>query len=161
MAAIALAGWSAPISRGASETAQFVARKSSESRAQLQRSYALGQLGKGSLTELCEVFNECRNADWDGYRAEPVSEWTFQLASELLEALPFGAPAPSISAEPDGHITLEWYRAPRRALSVSVSPQGELHYAALLGASKQYGTEPFRGAVSKTLIGLIHRVTRA
>ena len=161
MAAIALVGRSAPISRGASETAKFVMTKSSESRAQLQRSYALGQLGKGSLTELCEVFNECRKANWDGYQAEAVDEWTFHLANVLLEALPLGTSAPSISAEPDGHITLEWYRAPRRTLSVSVSPQGELYYAALLGSSKQYGSEPFSGVVAKALLDLIQRVTRA
>ncbi len=161
MAAIALAGWSTTISRGASETAKFVATKSCESQKQLQRSYYLGQLGKGSITELCEVFNECRIKNWDGYQAEPIAEWTFHLANELLEVLPLGTPAPSISAEPDGHITLEWYRTPRRTLSVSVSPQGELHYAALLGSSKQFGTEPFSVGVPKAILDLIYRVMRS
>ena len=68
---------------------------------------------------------------------------------------------PSIGAEPDGQITVEWYRSPQRTLSVSISPDGELHYAALLGSAKTCGTEPFTGAVPNVVADLIHRVTAA
>lgn len=161
MAAIALRQFTGVISGGASETAGFIAEQIQKGRQQLQGSYALGQQAKGSLNELYQIFEECRQANWDGYGATPVTVRAFQLAYEFLEALALGTPAPSIGAEPDGHITLEWYHSPRRTLSISVSPEGDLHYAALMGASKAYGTEPFFDEVPKEIMDLIHRITAA
>ena len=161
MTAIALRQFTGVTSGGASEVAGFVARQRQESRRQLQSSYILGQQAKGSINELYQVFEECRLANWDGYGATPVSVLAFQLAYEFLEALPLGTPAPSIGAEPDGHITLEWHHSPRRTVSISVSPEGDLHYAALMGASKAYGTEPFFGEAPKEIMDLIHRITAA
>lgn len=111
-----------------------------------------------TFDDLILIFEECREANWDGYQAEPVSEDTYQLAAQILKALPLGTSMPAISAEADGHLTMEWYRSPRRTLSVSISPQGELHYASLIGASKAYGTEPFIGEVPETIMNLINRV---
>lgn len=161
MTAIALRQYTSVTSGGASETAGFVASKIGQSLRQLQDSYALGQHAKGSLNELYQVFEECRQANWDGYGAAPVSMRAVRSAHGFLEALPLGAPAPSIGAEPDGHITLEWHHSLRRTLSISISPEGDLHYAALVGASKACGTERFFGEVPKEIIGLIRRVTSA
>src|SRR6266511_2268159 len=99
--------------------------------------------GKGVFEELLKTFEECREANWDGHGAQAVHEETCHLARQFLAALPLSTPLPSIGAEPDGQITVEWYRSPQRTLSVSISPEGELHYAALLGSTKAYGTEPF------------------
>lgn len=161
MTAIALRQFGALTSGGASETAVFIAEQTKKWRWQFQESYTLGQRAKGTLNELYQVFDECRHPNWDGYDAAPVSADTFQLAYQLLEALPLGTPAPSLGAEPDGHITLEWHRSPRRTLSVSISPKGELHYAALVGASRHYGTEPFYGEAPKAIVDLIYRVLAA
>ncbi|MFQ5638905.1 MAG: hypothetical protein ACE5IR_13040 [bacterium] len=161
MTAIALRQYTAVTSGGASEMAGFIDRQRQESRRRLQGSYTLGQEAKGSINELYQVYGECHQANWDGYGAAPVSVRAFQLAHEFLEALPLGSPAPSVGAEPDGQITLEWYYSPRRTLSISVSPEGELHYAALMGASKAYGTEPFYGEVPKEVLDLIQRITSA
>lgn len=161
MTAIALRQFAAVTSGGTSETAGFIAKQIEQWRRKLQDSYALGQQAKGSHNALYQVFEECRQANWDGYGAAPVSVRAFQSACEFLEALPLGTPAPSIGAEPDGHITLEWYHSPRRTLSISVSPEGDLHYAALMGSSKAYGTEPFFGEVSKEIMDLIRRVASA
>lgn len=158
MTALALRPITAVTSGGASETACFITVQRQKWRGRLQDSYALGQQAKGSINELYNVFVECRGANWDGYGAVPISMQAFQFAYEVLEALPLGTPAPSVGVEPDGHITLEWYRSPRYTLSISVSPEGELHYAALIGASKAYGTEPFFGDVSKEIMDLIQRV---
>lgn len=158
MAAIALSQYTTVSSGGASETASFVTGQIQKWRRQLQDSYALGLQAKGSLNELKQIFTQCNKADWDGYGAAPISGRVFQLASDFLEALPLGTIAPAVGAEPDGHITFEWYHSPRRTLSVSVSPEGELHYAALMGNSKAYGTEPFFGEVLKEVFDLIRRV---
>ncbi len=162
MAASTLISIGAISTRGSSETARFVAEQAHEGRRLLQASYSLGLDGKGVFDELCEVAEERRAPNWDGYGAEPVSEEAYRLAYRFLEALPLGTPAPTVGAEPDGHLTLEWYRSPRRTLSVSVSPEGELHYAALLpGPSKAYGTEPFVGDVPVRILELIRDVTAA
>ena len=159
MTAIALRQFTDTSSGGASETAGFIAGQIDKSHQQLQGSYILGQLAKGSFDELFQVFDECRHANWDGYNAVPVSARTFQLTHEFLEALPLGMSAPAVGAEPDGHLTLEWYRSPRRMLSVSISPEGDLHYAALIGPSKYYGTEPFFGEVTQTIVDMISRIS--
>ena len=153
--------YSALPSRGASSTANFIATQAKCGHHRLQESYILGQRAKGVFSELYKVFADCSQPNWDGYGATSVTEHTLELAGNFLEALPLGMPAPSIGAEPDGHITIEWYRSTRRTLSVSVSPEGELHYAALVGASKYYGTEPFYGNAPKEIVDLIHRVTSA
>ncbi len=144
---------------GASETAWYVVAQAKEGRRRLQNSYTFGMAGKGVFDELYQTVKECREPNWDGYGAQPVSNETCHLAYEFLEALPLGTPAPSIGAEPDGHLTVEWYRSPQRTLSVSISSDGELHFAALLGSAKTYGTEPFIGEVPKIISDLILRVT--
>ncbi|ALC14963.1 hypothetical protein DSOUD_0163 [Desulfuromonas soudanensis] len=145
-------------SRGSSETARFVSRQTDAGLDILKSSLAFGLYGQKAFDDLSLIFEECRTANWDGYQAEPVFEETYQLAGQFLKALPLGASMPAISAEADGHLTMEWYRTPRRTLSVSISPEGQLHYAALLGGSKAYGTEPFFGEVPEAIMSLINRV---
>jgi hypothetical protein len=148
-------------SHGVSDTARFVSERALWGRRHLQDSFTLGLRGKGAFDDLSRVYQECREPNWDGYGALPVTEDAYRLAYELLEALPLSTPLPSLGAEPDGHITLEWYCSPRRTLSVSVSPEGDLHYAALVGNSKVYGSEPFFGEASKAIVDLIYRVMAA
>ncbi len=95
--------------------------------------------GKGVFEELSQVFEECREPNWDGYGAQEVREETYDLARQFLAVLPLSIPVPSIGAEPDGQITVEWYRSPQRTLSVSIGRDGDLHYAALLGAERICG----------------------
>jgi hypothetical protein len=117
--------------------------------------------GKGAFDELLKTFEECREPNWDGYGARPVLDTTYQLAQKFLAALAPRTPASPIGAEPDGHLTVEWHRSSQRTLSVSISPNGDLHYAALLGSAKTCGTEPFTGEVPKVVADLIHRVKAA
>jgi hypothetical protein len=144
--------------RGASDTARFIAKQAEQGRRRFQSSYALGLAAKGAFEDLYTVAEHCSSPNWDGYGAAPVNQETFRQAYLLLEALPLGIPLPSAGAEPDGHLTLEWHRLPRRTLSVSISPEGELHYAALLGASRAYGTEPFFGEAPEIIVDLIRKV---
>ena len=143
---------------GTSDTAYFIADQVQKGRGHLQSPHSLGLGANGVLEDLIKVAEECSSADWDGYGAAPVTNETFWHAYHFLRALPFGFPTPSAGAEPDGHLTFEWHRSARRTLSVSVSSEGDLHYAALLGASKAYGTEPFSEVVPKIILDLINRV---
>ena len=108
--------------------------------------------------ELLKTFEECREPNWDGYGAQSVREETYHLAHQFLAALSLRTPVPSIGAEPDGHITAEWHRSPQRTLSVSISSDGDLHYAALLGAERICGTETFRARMPQVLSDLIARI---
>jgi hypothetical protein len=158
MTASALISFNALSALGASSEAHYVAEQAKEARRHLYASNALGLQKREIFEELYAVAEECRTPDWDGYGAEPVSEGAYRLAYHFLEALPPGTPGPSIGAEPDGHLTLEWYRSPHHILSVSVSPEGDLHYAALVGPNKAYGTEAFFEDVPNTIVDLIRRL---
>lgn len=108
--------------------------------------------------ELLEVWEKCRRADWDGFGAKAVEPETFRIAYQILKSLPLGFPRPSLGAEPDGHITLEWYKSPSRTVSVSVDPENSLHFAALFGRNKSYGTLDFFDTVPLELIHLVREL---
>jgi hypothetical protein len=158
MTASVLLSLGAVPTRASSETARYVCNEVSRGRRYLRSSYSLGLGISGVIEDVLRVAQQYASANWDGYGAAPVVEETSMQACSFLEALPLGTPAPAVGAEPDGHLTLEWHRAPRRTLSISISPDGDLHYAALLGPAKAYGTEPFLGEVPQTILDLINRV---
>ncbi len=118
-------------------------------------------LGRADLfDELSDLAQECATPGWDGYGASAVASATVDEASRFLRSLPEAASRPTLGAEPDGQITVEWYVSPKRTLSVSVSAQGELHYAALIGSSRHFGTVPFLGDCPEDIAELIQRVVR-
>ena len=143
---------------GISEEAQFVERELECGQQRLQESHYSGRRRTEVLDELCDVADECRLPNWDGYGAEAVSQDSYQVAYRFLEALPVGFPSPTIGAEPDGCLTLEWHRTPHHTVSVSVSPQSELHYSALVGPNRTYGTEVFFGDPPEVILDLIDRI---
>jgi hypothetical protein len=146
--------------RGFSNAAEFVNSRAAEGRKSLQESNALGNTST-VMDELATVWEECQEPNWDGYGALPVTQDALRNTYLFLGAMPLGFPRPSIGAEPDGDLTLEWHRSARRTLSVSVSPYGELHYSALFGPSRVYGTEAFFGDVPDSILNLIRRVYAA
>lgn len=131
--------------RGASDAARYVARQEQEGYEWLRESYALGGGILRSERELAEVAVECASPGWDGHGAAAVKRETILEGRRFLASLPLGMPAPSVGAEPDGQVTFEWRGAAQRVLSVSMSADAELHYAALTGARRRYGSEPFFG----------------
>jgi hypothetical protein len=141
---------------GFSEVAKAVAEATGKARRRLAQTNALGN--ESLFEELGTVWDECRQPGWDGYDAFPVTQDTLRNTYILLESLPLGCPSPSIAAEPDGDLTVEWHRSPYHTLSVSVTPIGELHYAALLGPNQSYGTEVFFGEIPERILSLIRQV---
>ncbi len=143
--------------RGFSEAARYVENETQQQRRRLNESNVFGI--EGTLREeLGEVWEQCREPNWDGFGALAVDNDTLRNTYMLLESLPLGPRPPSVGAEPDGSLTLEWHRSPRRTLSVSVSPDGDLHYAALFGPNREYGTEVFFGEIPERILALIQRV---
>jgi hypothetical protein len=144
--------------RGESDAAHFVAEQARQGWNQAKGSHSLG-LGIGNVfEELYDVAASAALPNWDGYGGLPVTQESYLRAYCFLDSLPLGMPLPSIGVDPDGQLTFEWYRNPRRTLSVSVSAEGDLHYAALVGRKKEFGTEVFIGEFPERFITLVGQV---
>ena len=148
------------LTRGFSDEAKYIEQIASDDRRFLHQSSAFG-VESVLRDELATVWEECREPNWDGFNAMPVNRSTLRNTYTLLESLPLGFPLPSISTEPDGDLTLEWHRSVRRTLSVSVTADADLHYSALIGYGRAYGTEAFFGELPDTILDLIRRIYAA
>ncbi len=110
------------------------------------------------VDQLIDVFEECSQGHWDGEHAVPVASETLNIAKNLVESLPQRFRDPTVSGEPDGHVNLEWYVSPSRLLSVSVSPERKLYWAAIIGAEDPRGTCHYYGDAPKSLIYYLTRI---
>jgi hypothetical protein len=161
MTGMFVVGTPAFLSRGVSGTATYVAMESEKNRDSFMNSFVLGQPLQTAINELQSVAAECSIANWDGYNACPVTVETYELARQFLNTLPQSSAPSSICAEPDGHLTMEWYHSSRWLMSLSISPDRMFYYAALFGTSRQYGSEPFLGNVPQSIMTMISRVVTA
>ncbi|MEO0457146.1 MAG: hypothetical protein AAF152_11295 [Cyanobacteria bacterium P01_A01_bin.114] len=141
--------------RGNSATAEYLETTQRQYKNHFHSSAALSK--QSAHNELFSILEKCSKQNWDGYDALPVQGVAAQTAYELIEALPLETPLPSVGAEPDGSITLEWYRHPRWILSVSVNSTATTYYAALFGLEKASGAVPFLEEFPATLLNLIQR----
>jgi hypothetical protein len=140
--------------------AGFVAQEREKIFEILQMSNTFGFAAKGTFQQLDGIFEECSSAGWDGERAKPISGEVLQNAKTFLKSFPLGIEAPEVGAEPDGAITLEWYRSPNRVISISINSGGWLYYAAIIGATRRHGMDFALFDVSDDLLSLILEVTR-
>ncbi|MCA6595850.1 MAG: hypothetical protein ACK6BN_10590 [Pseudanabaena sp.] len=142
--------------RGNTETAVYIDATTQKQTEYFDQSVTLGK--RSAYNELVAFWEECKSPNWDGYNAFAVQEATLYKAYLFIHALPLGYPLPSVGAEPDGHLTLEWYRNPRWILSVSISHEGILYYAALFDEESEQGSEDFWGEIPQVILGLINKV---
>ena len=157
MTASAVAALAASSTPGHSAAADYVQQQALEGYKHYREPVSRSQR-QVAMDALADVYDASRQPDWDGYGAAAVSHSCYLNAYRLLESIPEGISFPSPGAEPDGQITFEWYRSPHLTLSLSVTAEGDLHYAALLGASRAYGTEPFLDQLPETVFNLIVRL---
>lgn len=115
-----------------------------------------------SRQEVMDAVWEAWQATEEGWKSADeetaISKEVRDTAIRFVEALPLGFPQPSVSAEPDGQINLEWYRSPRRVISVSVAPSDRLHWAALIGSESPRGAVRFIDRVPESILHYIARV---
>ncbi len=143
-------------SSAVSDEAQFIDHQVDASWRSFQESRTLGNVDL--FEDLEELAAECGEPDWDGYGAVPINPEAVRVAQRFLRSLPVGAHRPTVGVEPDGHVTFEWHVAPKQTLSVSVSPDGMLHYSAAIGSSRSFGTEPFLGECPEAILDLVQRI---
>jgi hypothetical protein len=147
------------ITGGMSDAARFIEQRENQRRAELLISAGGMDSPLNSVqNELIDVILTSSEPNWNGYDAAPVKPNSIRDSLRLVQVIPLGIPAPSIGAEPDGDITFEWYAAPRKTLSVSVDDCGNLHYAALLGPDRAFGTEAFVGILPRRILDLIYQI---
>lgn len=137
----------------------FIDQQMRELSIHLQKSNTLGFAARGVFWELEKTFNECGVDGWDGEKAKAITKEVLWSAKTFLESFPWGSESPEIGAEPDGAISLEWYRSPSRVVSISINPGGEVYYAAIIGAKRRHGMDPVSFFVSDDLLDLIGEVT--
>lgn len=77
----------------------------------------------------------------------PVAEATYEIAEQLLLALPDDLPVPEIGVDPDGAVSLTWFATRHRIFSVSVDEIERIAFAWLDGSDKGHGVERFRPPV--------------
>lgn len=144
---------------GAGPEAVYVHEQYIKEQRRMQEALAVG-MHQAAFDELYDVASEASFKGWDGDEGLPVLEETLLHAKAFLESLPWLTRAPSISVHPDGYLSFEWYRSQSRMLSIAVGPQGDLHYAALIGPYTQHGTTFLVGEGRKTILDLIEQVER-
>lgn len=104
------------------------------------------------LQAIDEIYQQCLQPEWGHDGAEPISLQTHAIARRLLELLPSDTPLPVVTPEPDGQINFEWYRAPRRLLTTSISGTGTLYWAALVDSEDPRGSCQFAEQFPPTLL---------
>jgi len=148
------------ISGCAGETADFVGQQIEDCLSMLQDSNVLGFTAKGTFQQLYEVFEVCSSDNWDGEQAKAISREAIRYTERFLNSLPLGMEAPDVCAEPDGAITLEWYRSTNKVISISIDDSDWLYFAAIIGDRKRHGADFALLGVSDDLLELISQVTR-
>jgi hypothetical protein len=111
---------------------------------------------RDSLVEqIADIVQTCSDPSWDGYDAEPASRDSARCATELARNLPEGIQAPAVVPDPDGDIAFEWRTDDNRLFSLSVTGPTLVYAGRFGGSSRQYGEEPFFGAIPRTILGIL------
>lgn len=147
------------ISWGFSDTANILKQLNDELCDRLRLSFSLGFQPVEIYNDLYGLAVECSVEGWDGGTAKPITKAVFDQGFLFLQSLPLGIATPTVGADPDGDITFEWYHSASRVLTISVDPGGSMHYAAIIGLRKAYGTESLAAGIPSHITDLIRQVT--
>jgi len=146
-------------SPGFSSTNEKLSKYISNISAKFKSAESIGGSYKTTINELKSVYKECKADNWDGYNAVAISEDTYNEAEKFIDMLPlFSFKMPSVTAEPDGGIALEWYKDSRHLFVISFYGRNEIVYAGLFGGSKTHGVEYFNEQLPKAIVTNIRRI---
>lgn len=144
---------------GFSDAATFVCTESKNIFKSLRETVTFDPSRRYAVLQALESeLEECSERGWDGYNAEPVSHAAYFYAYKFVEALPCSLALPTVSADADGHLVLEWYVSTTRLLNVAISADGELFYSGQFDGPRSRGCESFLGHVPQAISVLIRRV---
>ncbi len=132
---------------GLSEVAYFIEKRIEKCWEHFDKSIAIAGSQQDTLNEIDEVFRECKEPNWDGYHALPIAVETYEAACCFVRVLQSNLLPSDVSAEPDGEISLEWFRGPKRVFSLSVGPKHRVSFAGIDGSDEWYGASTFHDKI--------------
>jgi hypothetical protein len=109
-----------------------------------------------AATHVRRLREQCRESGWDGYSSTPISPAVERHAIRFVSKLPVYLPPPDVTPDNDGEISFDWWFGPNAQFGVSVSRNGDLTYAGVIGKGvKRHGVEPFAEAVPSYVLSTI------
>lgn len=95
---------------------------------------------------------------WLAEGNEELQASTIVFARSFIQSLPLSFQSPAIEPEPDGDISIEWYRGKRKTLTVSINSVGTIAWAALVGSEDPRGSVNFTGKTPETILFYLTRI---
>lgn len=140
---------------GHSHESAYIAKQLHCLRSPLKDSRAIGV--QALLDDLYLLADDCREEDWNGFGASPLSLRSLGNAEKFIRCLGMDSRDASLGANAKGWVTLQWGPSAKWTLSIVITNDGWLHWAALFGSVREHGTTPFMGAIPKNIAKLIQR----
>lgn len=146
----------ATVQSGASDAALMIAQVRNQILDRFNSSVTMSR--RGAMESIFEAWQSTDDS-WklDGDHVA-ISEEVRDASLRFVQNLPLGFPQPTVSGEPDGHVNFEWYRSPRRVLSVSIGPDNRLYWAALIGTESPRGSARYIERIPEIVLDQIARV---
>ncbi len=110
--------------------------------------------------DLSELFADCATPGWSGERSDPIGPASAEAAAKLIDHLPSDVPDPSVGAIPEGLVTFEWYRSPKRVVLVVPNANNGVDYSIRRGNELLHGSAPFFGTLPETVLSQIRSLGR-
>ncbi len=107
------------------------------------------------IAEFSEVVTECSEPGWSGERSDPIASEAIAAGYKLISQLPEDLPSPSVGAIPEGLLSFEWYRSPKRVVMVVTNANNGVDYAIRRGDEVFHGSAPFFGKLPETVLSQI------
>ena len=141
---------------GSSDAALMIEQAQNQIMNRFNSSVTLSRRGViDSIYEASQSTDESEKLNGDDVS---ISQEVKDSAIRFVRNFPLGFPQPAVSGEPDGHINFEWYRSPRRVLSVSIGPSNRLYWAALIGTESPRGSARYIERIPGIILDQIARV---
>ena len=106
------------------------------------------------------ISRDCQVPNWDGYGARAIDTAAKEQAQRFVDLLPYRFPAPDPVPDPDGALALSWDFGPGSVFTISISGDGSLTYAGLLGGGvKRHGVERFDADIPEVVLRSIDELT--
>lgn len=135
--------------------ARYVDKVRHRIQASLQESRSVGM--QAVFDDLAALAHEAPIPNWNGYGAAAINARSLRQAEMFLRCFGVGASHPSLGASNEGWVTMQWGRSARWTLSLLITDDGWIHWAALFGSERRSGTVPFAGAIQSNLLALINQ----
>lgn len=113
--------------------------------------------------ELANLEDPTVTSSWYDGDASPARAEAIAAAMRFLLKLPTALLSDlEISPDRDGSVSFDWYVSPERQLSISLSADGMLHYAAILGPiERTNGRLLFDDSLPEEITRLLARIARS